>query len=274
MSQETKTRVLFGFSAAALVLGILFFGNTQLVLLTCLLGASIAWHEFTQITGLNRLKVVYSTGHLIVGATIFLGSKTPLSLASLSWICLATFLAIVIEHWSADRNKSVDQAWNQWLLSVFGCFYPVFIFGFITPIVRMSGGTLWVFLGLTVVFFGDTAAYAVGRRIGKRKLWPAVSPGKTIEGAVGGVLGSLVAAALSYFLFQKFFPSVEVPLAKLLIFALLAAPMAQMGDLLESLLKRSNGAKDSGALIPGHGGILDRCDGLTFVFVFLYQLFF
>ncbi len=121
-------------------------------------------------------------------------------------------------------------------------------------------GAAWVFLVLAVSFAGDTAAFYAGRRWGRRKLRPNVSPGKTVAGALGGVGGSVAAGAL-----VKLLGLPGVPWPEVLLFCAAAAALGQLGDLFESILKRTSGVKDSGRLLPGHGGILDRIDALLFV---------
>lgn len=134
---------------------------------------------------------------------------------------------------------------------------------------RSDNGAAWVFLVLAVVFSGDTAAFYVGRTWGRRKLCPNVSPGKTVEGAVGGVAGSVVAGSL-----VKLLALPELPWQESMIFFVAASVLGQAGDLFESILKRTSGVKDSGTLLPGHGGILDRIDALLFVapLAFLFSI--
>lgn len=128
----------------------------------------------------------------------------------------------------------------------------------------------FVVLALMLAWFGDTGGYFAGRFLGKRKLYEAVSPKKTIAGAVGGLAGSTIGAlcAALWYLRGQFSVVHAVPLA------LTAGALGQGGDLAESLLKRSTGVKDSGGILPGHGGILDRVDALIFtsVSVYLYVL--
>ena len=125
----------------------------------------------------------------------------------------------------------------------------------------------WVFFLLLVVFGGDTAAYYVGKRFGRHKLSPNISPGKSVEGAYGGLLGSVLAGVL----FELFWP-LGCSLNMATGLAVTMAVFAQFGDLFESMLKRSAGRKDSGSLLPGHGGVLDRIDGLLFATPVLYYL--
>jgi phosphatidate cytidylyltransferase len=125
-----------------------------------------------------------------------------------------------------------------------------------------------VLLCLGLAWFADTSAYFAGRFLGRHKLYEAVSPKKTVEGAIGGLLGSVVWALLGSLWFLRG----ALPLAHAVPLAIVAGVLGQAGDLAESLLKRSTGIKDSGDIVPGHGGVLDRVDALlmTSVVVFLY----
>ncbi len=125
-----------------------------------------------------------------------------------------------------------------------------------------------VLLCLGLAWFADTSAYFAGRFLGRRKLYEAVSPKKTVEGAIGGLLGSVVWALLGSLWFLRG----ALPLAHAVPLAIVAGVLGQAGDLAESLLKRSTGIKDSGDIVPGHGGVLDRVDALlmTSAVVFLY----
>lgn len=138
---------------------------------------------------------------------------------------------------------------------------------------RDLGGDGPAYVVLTIMFawFGDTGGYFAGRFLGRHKLYEAVSPKKTIEGSIGGLAGSVFGAMLAHF---WFLPSLSLPHG--IILALVAGALGQAGDLGESLLKRSTGVKDSGAIVPGHGGILDRVDALlvTSAVTFLYSIWF
>lgn len=132
-------------------------------------------------------------------------------------------------------------------------------------------GTLLLLLPVTVTWIGDSAAYFVGRRLGRRRLAPRVSPNKTVEGAVAGLIAAPAAGALMGAVLQDL-PNFPVsPLAGAAIGLVLGAG-AQLGDLAESVLKREAGVKDSGALLPGHGGALDRLDALFFTIPMGYGL--
>jgi phosphatidate cytidylyltransferase len=124
---------------------------------------------------------------------------------------------------------------------------------------RDNGGA-WVFFAAMISYFGDTAAYFGGRALGSRKLCPQISPQKTVEGAFFGLLASASSVLFAHY---GFLPS--LPLWPGLVLAIFSGILAQLGDLTESLIKRSTGVKDAGWIIPGHGGLLDRIDSLLFV---------
>jgi len=151
-------------------------------------------------------------------------------------------------------------------------FGPLFIAVPLTMLALMrvnlgAAGSGSVILALGLAWFADTGAYFAGRFLGKHKLYEAVSPKKTVEGAVGGLVASVVWALLGCFWFLR-----SLPIAHAVPLAVVAGVLGQSGDLAESLLKRSTGVKDSGAIVPGHGGILDRVDALivTSAVVYLY----
>jgi phosphatidate cytidylyltransferase len=126
-------------------------------------------------------------------------------------------------------------------------------------------GKIWIFFLLSVIFASDTGAFYFGKFLGKHKLYAAISPNKTWEGAVGGLLSSIIVALL----FLRILKFHQFSLT-IVILALALSIAGQTGDLAESMLKRNHGIKDSGKILPGHGGILDRIDGLLFSIPILY----
>jgi phosphatidate cytidylyltransferase len=136
-------------------------------------------------------------------------------------------------------------------------------------IMQRDHGPGWVVMSIMFAWFADSGGYFAGRFLGKHKLYEAVSPKKTVEGAIGGIGGAFVGAAMASLWYLP-----ELPLTRSLPLALVACVLGQAGDLAESLIKRSTGVKDSGAIVPGHGGILDRVDALilTSATVYLYTL--
>jgi len=148
---------------------------------------------------------------------------------------------------------------------VLGTLYVGLLFTTLALLRLLPSGTAWVGLALAMTIANDTFAYFAGRFLGRHKLHPRVSPGKTVEGAAGGTLGAVAAALLA-----RTWALPELSLSDCVMLGVPAGILGQVGDLCESMIKRGAGVKDSGWLMPGHGGVLDRIDGLLFVSPFVY----
>jgi phosphatidate cytidylyltransferase len=146
-----------------------------------------------------------------------------------------------------------------------GMLYVGLLPAFLIRIRALPAGRDALMLSYGAVFLCDTAAYAVGRALGRHALWPRISPRKTWEGAIGGLIGALLACVI-----LKYTLAGALGLALALGVGAIAGTLGQAGDLVESLLKREAGIKDSSGLIPGHGGVLDRFDNLHFVAPVIY----
>lgn len=157
--------------------------------------------------------------------------------------------------------RELETVGRDLALTLFGLLYLPLLTGTLVQLRLLPHGREWIFLVLIIVMASDTCAYFAGSALGKHRLYPAVSPKKSIEGSVGGLLGSVVGAWLAQ---ATFFPQLS-PAAALSLGGILGV-LGPVGDLFESLLKRSYGVKDSGTLFPGHGGVLDRLDSLLFAF--------
>lgn len=171
-------------------------------------------------------------------------------------------IAPLVFHLFSDPQRRADALDHAGKI-LLGLVYVVLPLAMLVLVDHHPAGNVWIFFLLAVVFASDTGAFYFGRFFGRTRLHPSVSPGKTWEGAVGGLMCSLVPV---YF-FQHFF---HVGKASVFFLALGLSAIGQIGDLAESMMKRSFGVKDSGNLLPGHGGILDRIDGVLFATPLLY----
>lgn len=182
-----------------------------------------------------------------------------------------TLITFFFSGWFLWRFKDLHSVIQQLALVLLGFLYLPLLLGHLSLLHGLPYGKDWIFLVLFIVMVGDSAAYFTGINFGRRKLYPAISPNKSVEGALGGLCGSFVGALCYKY---GFFP--ELSLGDCLFLGLGLGAMGQIGDLFESMLKRSFGVKDSGTLIPGHGGILDRLDSLIFAFApaYYYALWF
>jgi len=183
------------------------------------------------------------------------------ALVNVPWLySLVIFAWGLALFWVLTYPESIKQ-WSNglWLQVFIGLIVLVPTWGSLTLIQAMDHGPWWVMFLMGIVWGADTGAYFAGRRFGKHKLAPVISPGKSIEGAAGGLL---VTAGLAALLFV-FGIMTNISLVQLMTFTLLVALASILGDLFESMMKRHRGIKDSGHILPGHGGLLDRIDSLT-----------
>jgi phosphatidate cytidylyltransferase len=267
MSELTK-RVLFAVVAIPVVLALVWVGRLPFALLLSVAAALGAWEFARMVHGAG--------GRPLAAATVMLAAAIPLLVhrvlaggpaPSLTIVALIVpaLLAIALFERGVDGStvSTVGTA-------LFGAWYTGGMLAFAYAIrhsrftVTDVAGTLLLALPLILTWVNDAGAYFVGRAVGGRKLMPSVSPGKTVSGAIGGLLTTLIIGSLYVAFVLRPYASLGMTLGGMLTFGLAIGVVAQVGDLAESLLKRQAGVKDSSALIPGHGGVLDRVDALLF----------
>lgn len=173
-------------------------------------------------------------------------------------LCIAGGFFLVAFHF-LFRFSNISAVAKELSLVSLGFIYVPFLITHLLMIRLLPEGSNWLLLIMLIVMTNDSAAYYIGSAFGKHRLYEAVSPKKSIEGAIGGLAGSLAGTLVAKF---TFFPSLGF--ADAIITAIFIGILGQTGDLFESLLKRSFAVKDSGALFPGHGGVLDRLDSIIF----------
>ena len=182
---------------------------------------------------------------------------------------MGVFVALLlIPAWYVFGKSELDQALPSSAIAVMATLYVGMLGGSLIRLRTDFGpkiGPKLVFFLLLVVWLGDAGAYYVGKKFGRRKLSPRISPKKTVEGGAGGIATSIVAATVMHY---TFFP--QFPLVHAIIGGVILSISGVIGDLAESMWKRSAAVKDSGTLIPGHGGFLDRFDSIFFTTPILY----
>ena len=264
-SANLARRVATAAVALPLLLAAFFLGPP-------LLGAGVAaaavlvglW-EFFGLMKARGLAPFHVTGTVLLAA-IFIEVARPAVPASL-WPAVALVTLAGLLPRGTDFSATVPSA----ALTLLGAAYLGSMGGAVAALRLLPperGGAWRIVLLLAIVMVADTGAFFVGSAAGRHKLAPAVSPGKTVEGAVGGLVGGVAAAAAVRALGLP-----SVPLGHALLLGLAVAALGIAGDLVESLLKRWAGVKDSGALFPGHGGMLDRLDSVLFGAPVLYYYF-
>ena len=156
-------------------------------------------------------------------------------------------------------------------ITLFGIIYIPFLFSHLLFIEKLKYGNIIVWLPFLTAWFTDTCAYFVGIYMGKIKLSPRISPKKTVEGAIGGIAGSIVLSTLVGIIINSF--GVDIKIIHFVITGFLCSIASELGDLAASYIKRYTGVKDFGNIIPGHGGILDRFDSILFTAPIIYYYF-
>lgn len=267
-------RIITGIVGGALTIFIIYEGNWLFFLMMLLL-AILGWYEYGHMLEQEKVRLADRSG--AIGVVAFFAAYWFSSYKAMVLVAVAMMLWLLVRtvvlH---SRVKPVESAWSLYgLLYIGGGFLAMLAIrnGTLPTLltdhfggVMLEPARFFLFLLVFSTWASDTFAFAVGKWMGKNKLCPTISPGKTREGAIGGFIGTVVTAVVFSLVFQ-------FSLGHAIVIGLIIAIMAPLGDLVESVLKRYCQIKDSGNIIPGHGGILDRFDSLLFaapaVYVYL-----
>jgi phosphatidate cytidylyltransferase len=261
------TRVISGIFAIPIVLGVVLYGSEWLFFALIAAVVQVGIYEYFTMTdrvGVEGYPVVAAVLSLLLLFSFKLEGRYLLEWGVVAFLSLFTAWAV--------KDKNIKVAVDQISYSLLGVFYVAGLSGYFILIHGLENGKYWIVFLFLITWLGDSAAYYGGRKFGSRPLAPTISPGKTIEGSLFGLLGSFSGGILAKFTFLP-----GVPLWHCLLAAIICGIIGQIGDLAESILKRYTGVKDSGKLMPGHGGVLDRIDSLLFagpVFYLYYRLAF
>lgn len=258
---ESKNRNLFLRIATAvvllpIVLGLIWMGGLPFAALIGVAALLCAVELCAMALGDDPLRLPAALGAF---AMPFFFIVPGLGEESLHW--LYALVVVVILTWRLLRNAPVESAGRDVSYATFGMLYASLI-GYLMPLrglgeVESWSGGGWVVLACALTWLGDTGAYTAGRLFGKNKMYPRISPAKTWEGFAGGMLSSIGGA---FALRATLLPALTGGDA--IVLGILGGIGGPIGDLVESMLKRSFGVKDSGDILPGHGGMLDRVDAL------------
>jgi len=246
-------RVLTGLLLVAPVVYVVFAGHPALFLAVAAAVAMLCWREYRHLVAAHGIDSNGPLGYA-AGLVVLLAPRE-------SWLILTLLAMLVLSL--ATRNGHLPNVLPRAGAVVLGLLY---IFGPWKCAVGLRAiSPHWLFFTLALNWAGDVAAYYVGSAIGRHKLAPRVSPSKSWEGAVASLLASVL---FGFFYLRRFIPS--MPLVEALLLSGAANVAGQVGDLVESSLKRGAGVKDSGGLLPGHGGLLDRVDSSLFALPTVY----
>jgi phosphatidate cytidylyltransferase len=251
------TRVISSIAAIVLVVLLYFFFRIYAFQLIILAAVIIGGYEIARILFIKKpvfylTLAFYFTLVGIFGFSAYVPDFTALIFAAGSlFFCLVCLLF-------QDRFQGLDELSLFLSKSILGFFYVGLLPSFAFQTLSLPQGETWFLALLSIVFAGDIGAYFFGLLLGEKKLMPKISPKKTVEGSIGGALFSVIAGIIFCYWLQ------DISAIQMVLLSLTMSLFAQFGDLFESLLKRVAHVKDSGTLMPGHGGVLDRIDGVLF----------
>lgn len=260
MKERMKQRIITAAIGMAVFLPIVIIGGIPLILLAYIL-ASIGLYELLRMKKLKPFSVPGFISFIVLWVFLLPEEafnyivETDFSKVQFSLMAVLLFLTYTV----ITKNKFT---FDEVAFCIMSTLYVGM--GFYYFMETREAGLTYIFYSLFIIWATDSGAYFIGRKFGKRKLWPEISPKKTVEGAIGGI-ASAVAVACLFLIFAE----IEISLPFFIGFTILLSIFGQVGDLVESALKRHYQVKDSGNILPGHGGILDRFDSLLFVWPLL-----
>lgn len=260
-----KKRVIVAIFGSAAILALIILGGEWGITLLSLACALAALFEFFMILFPDKGQRIQYIGS--VGAGVFLlffiifQSEYLYEGISLFFLFLFILYLCLSHLYQGNFSKFLSDL----SFSVVGIFYIGFLFSFWPKVRVLPDGVYWIFLVFLIPWLSDIAAYFVGRAFGRHKLSQAISPHKTVEGSVAGIVAATIGVLGYQFLIFK-----EITVIDALFLGTIGSCLSQIGDLFESFIKRAVAVKDSGVLIPGHGGVLDRFDSVLFCGPFIY----
>lgn len=253
----TSTRLLAAAVGLAVLLPSVILGGPLAVAIIVALAAAISLDEFARMAFPEDHRAAFAWLLLVeagLGAAWLLGDDRQL-LVAVGLTVVGSFVFVVLRP-----GEHLEQAADRVARLVLGALWIVGGLGVLYHLRAFEHGVAWVILALAVSWLGDTGAYFAGRALGRTPLYARISPKKTLEGAVGGVFTAAAGAVVYRFLFLPTLGIVDA-----VLIGVLGCVVGILGDLAESMLKRAWGVKDSGWIMPGHGGLLDRIDSVLFV---------
>jgi len=256
-----RHRILTAVVGLPLLIAIIWFGAPWFTILIAAMAGLATW-EFYRMAGALKAEPITYFG--IAWVLLIVASPHCPYPATLPFLITSAIVISLV--WLLFRRPR-DQAFTNWAWTMAAILYIGWMLSYWIQLRNLEAGRELVFLAMFTTFASDTSAFFIGRTWGKHALAPSISAGKTWEGAIGGLLASIVASLIIGVIFTLPFSYWQIALTGLII-----SIFAQLGDLVESLLKRNTGVKDAGKLVPGHGGVLDRVDSLIFTGVIVYYL--
>lgn len=255
-------RIITGLLLLGSWLGLLYLNNTPLFSLIALILTLLCSYEFFTMHDEQGGSLLSAIGLTSLPMMILVSNPSNQTLLSVGLITSLLCSALLV-----ITTASCRPPYQQLTIRLTALLYIGFTLPHLVLLFSLPDGALWLAILTAITAASDSGAYFAGRAFGRHKLCPQISPGKTIEGFVGGIIsGTICATLLSTYLFP------EQCLLTIIVVAALLSALGVAGDLTESIIKRATHSKDSSRLLPGHGGLLDRLDSMIFCAPILYYL--
>jgi phosphatidate cytidylyltransferase len=259
-----KIRVLSAILGIPLILFVLYFRGLFLYLF---IAAVSMVGLFEYFRAMNNISIKANSALAYAAAAVYyLMFLLPVNFERPGFIIVFSVMLLFTYEIIAQKHNITEIS-----ITLLGIIYIPFLFSHLLFIERLEYGSVILLLPFLTAWFTDTFAYFVGISMGKVKLSPRISPKKTVEGAIGGILGSVGMTTVVGFILNGF--GVDIGIVHFVLIGLLCGFASEIGDLAASYIKRYTGIKDFGTLIPGHGGILDRFDSILFTAPVIYYYF-
>ena len=264
------TRVNTALLGLPILFIIIWVGDPLFSIVVVAIAAMGAW-EFCQIaqhTGkkpMTRFAIIWASIFVVVSYILTTNSSGVDPIVFMTLNALTAISGITISGLYVIIYHPHGTKLSNWITTISASIYTGGLISYSVLILNLDHGREWICVLILAVFANDTLAFLTGRYLGKTPLAPNTSPGKTVEGAVGGIFGALLTSLATITIFD-----LETHLLGVIVLGILIGITAQGGDLLESKIKRHFDVKDSGWIIPGHGGVLDRLDSIVFNLVLVY----
>lgn len=259
-----KTRVLSALFGIPLILFVLYFKGLYLYFFVVAVSLAGLYEYYRAMRNVN-ITANQIFGYITV-MLYYIMFLMPITFDKPGFIIAFSVMALLTYEIIAQKHNISEIS-----MTILGIAYIPFLFSHLLFIEKLKYGNIILWLPFLTAWFTDTFAYFVGIYMGKAKLCPKISPKKTIEGALGGIIGSVTLCTLSGIIFNNL--GVDIKLIHFVISGFLCGIASELGDLAASYIKRYTGIKDFGNLIPGHGGILDRFDSILFTAPVIYYYF-
>jgi phosphatidate cytidylyltransferase len=268
-NQEKKSfldRIWVSIVAIPIVGALVWLGGPWFTLLAVVWSMGCAWEFYNLVRHAKGLSPLIIFGMLWVGLLIasphftrvpHFGTLSPTALI----LTAGVMFSLLISLW----RRTKDNAFASWAWTQGGILYLGWLTSYLVWLRNSPDGRGWVFLAILCTFASDSSAYLVGRKLGRHKMAPFISPKKSWEGAAAGLLGAMIASPIISWYFN-----LPLTIWQAIMVGLLVSLGGQLGDLVKSLFKRNMEVKDSGHILPGHGGFLDRMDSLIFAGLVVY----